>query len=836
MASSEQRQNLMRHANQAQNITNKNPPNMVNIPDNILKSASAGNFDLLNMMKLDKTASDAAAAKCRTYTGLSGLRQLAREQGTNRTYYDAGCGWRYKKSTGTEPLMNRGALGNGDGAYLTDDQGTGETWYWDLSLAEKDISRDIGSSAASCVELAYIHPDNQSMFGYCTTSKSVIPINANGSAKYPSDTTLGCATSNIIRSAANCPEGFANLANISECDVSPLTRDCVIQAARNAGCTDSGSLIQSLRASEGDFDSFLKTTPVYLAYNSVALPSITPAVMKDGSASLATAITDFTRLVRNTSDQNKKLAISSRDLCLQAGAYDEYDFCVEMTQQTLISASNIVCAQRDWVKKGGSEKGTGYPTLKNFSGKRWSVYNDHVNTILTDLKSDSFIDQSKSVKAFMQLTGIDASITPTLPMANSTKGAETVWFDFSNDRNVIILRCDIGPVPYFSGPEMMSKYYLNKNTNKAYTSAFEIRNPVRKSVTFEVKTSDGFILGKNQNPFEGTRYKNNDWGGWLRQPATRYTSEQYSIDADSSDSRNVFITKWFSIGSNPVSQLNLTYESERSVQIDNSPDIYITQEAYAPWLQYEVCKKPNFQVTTTGFFEKRWNGPCAYSYEDGVPYQSFDVVATSVVVQTKGEDYTKKKGYLSFNAGSRWHTKSFFHFNAFRTVTLLIRPVTNLTSGNYAPVFSHRNETQGYTIFLHNNGGSYTIGLNNSFKDITMNEWNLVIIQYVGDENGIRGFTLNVTMMKSLEDEQNRKFLFQNILGQQKAYGSVIAGGPGEYSVNSAQMSLGSLPNSSIQSFTGDVAWVHGFRYYLTSEELLSKEIDQSWLSRWPVA
>ena len=830
----------MRYANQAQNISNKNPPNMVNIPDDILKSASSGNVDLLNMMKLDKTASDRAAAQCRSYEGLSGLRRLAKEQGASRTYYEGGCGWRYQKSTGSEPTINRGALGNGDGPYLPEDQGVGETWYWDLAKAEKKISTDIGSQASSCVQLSYIDPANSSMFGYCTTSKSVIPIittNGSVSAKYPTDTTLGCASSNIITSANNCPlEGFVNLESLSECDASPLTRDCVIQAARSAGCTDNGTLIQALRSSDGDFDSVLKSKPVYLAYNSVALPSITPAVMKDGSASLVTALNDFRRLVRNTSDPNKKLAISSRDLCLNAGAYDEYDFCVEMTQQTLMNETNIVCAQRDWIKRGGSENGTGYPTLKNFSGKRWSAYDEHVNSILKDLKSESFIDQSRYLNAFMKFTGIDASIKPTLPMANTTKGAETVWFDFSNNRNVIILRCDIGPVPYFSGSDMMYKYNLNANTNKAYTSAFEIRNLMKKNISFDLQTSDGFILSKNQNPFEGTTYKSNDWGGWLKQPPTRYTSEIYQNDADSSDSRNVFVTKWFTVGTNPVSELKLKYEAEAAVEVDKSSDIYLTQEAYAPWLQYEVCKKPNFQVTTTGFFEKRWNGPCAYSYEDGVPYQSFDVVTTSVVVQTKVEDATRNKGYLSFNAGSQWYTKSFFHFNAFRTVTLLIRPFTNITSGNYSPVFSHRNEKQGYTIFLHNNGGSYSIGLNNSFKDITMNEWNLLVIQYVGDKNGVKGFSFNVNTIKSLEDPQTRRFLLQNMISQQTVYGPVIAGGPGDYSVNSAQMSLGSLPNSTIQSFTGDVAWVHGFTYYLTTEELLSKEINQTWLSRWPLA
>jgi hypothetical protein len=33
--------------------------------------------------------------------------------------------------------------------------------------------------------------------------------------------------------------------------------------------------------------------------------------------------------------------------------------------------------------------------------------------------------------------------------------------------------------------------------------------------------------------------------------------------------------------------------------------------------------------------------------------------------------------------------------------------------------------------------------------------------------------------------------------------------------------------------FTGDVAWIHGFRDYFTSYDMLRAELNQSWLSRW---
>jgi len=36
------------------------------------------------------------------------------------------------------------------------------------------------------------------------------------------------------------------------------------------------------------------------------------------------------------------------------------------------------------------------------------------------------------------------------------------------------------------------------------------------------------------------------------------------------------------------------------------------------------------------------------------------------------------------------------------------------------------------------------------------------------------------------------------------------------------------------KGFTGDIAWLHGFREGIASDELLEAEATQSWLTRWP--
>jgi len=164
-------------------------------------------------------------------------------------------------------------------------------------------------------------------------------------------------------------EGFANLTlnDLDQCSEPPLSRDCVVLAARMAGCSDEGTLISALNAAPGggDFDAVLKNNPVYTAYKSVAAPGITNAVLKDGSVGLTTALDDFGNLVRNSQNGNSKLGLSARDLCLKKGAFDAYDFCSEITPNTVISNTNIKCVEQNWQQSGGTPQGTGYPTLSD---------------------------------------------------------------------------------------------------------------------------------------------------------------------------------------------------------------------------------------------------------------------------------------------------------------------------------------------------------------------------------------------------------------------------------------------------------------------------------------
>ena len=242
----------MRNANQAELIGNPSPPNMVGVSPRVLSAASPPGMDFTNIMGVNNKASDAAAASCRQYKGIDGLRRLQADQ-ANRTFYDAGCGWRYNATTG----LSQGALGTVRGPLLSqDDLKNGTQWFWDLSAGEKTISTRICQNVGKCSQLRYLG-QNADVCGYCKSTGTVIPV-LKGKARYTNDPNLSCPPANIIGAGGNCPsgEGFRgglgeafqvskrmesftniNYDAIEECDNSPLSRACVALAARSQGCS-----------------------------------------------------------------------------------------------------------------------------------------------------------------------------------------------------------------------------------------------------------------------------------------------------------------------------------------------------------------------------------------------------------------------------------------------------------------------------------------------------------------------------------------------------------------------------------------------------------------------
>ena len=880
----------------AQTYGNSTQPRVISSAA-MLRAASTDGINLLDT-KVDMSARDAAVANSRKYKTIADLRQLQIDQNGYSALQPA-TGWIYKPSAGLVPEINRGAFGTAEGPLdkKVDKMPGGAKWYWDLAKAEKEITTKICSTANKCSQLRLLG-EFQDVCGYCKSSGAMIPIQRSAAglttARYPRDSHLTCESENIVTSTkGTCPpeaqgfvggpsrghgrgeEGFASMNDIANCTV-PLSRDCVMNAARFVGCRDEGTLITSLKASTGGgpYDQVASGKASYTAYKTAANPGFTPAMLRDGSVTMTTALDDFGKLMKNTNaGTTTKLGASANDLCFKSGSFEKYDFCTEMTPTTLITSQNIICLQRDWKNEGGTEKGKGYPTLNTWNGKTYQKYLDYTNGLFKRLKGvkEGFVDtpmmdKAINAAAILEFTGADSSAPPLsndFPRSDNTRGAETVWIHLgevsAGTMPPTILRCDLklskdGPVlPNFTTREQLMVYGVPAD-NIGFTSAFEFRRDTPRDIYFRAYPDDGFMIGVNQNPFEKTGYAKGDWGSWRYQGPSWYQSGPVRITEESKKQPNTIVIKYFEGYGGATFLLNwwsqLTGWQNPNNSAGERADMYLTQEPLAPWMNYEVCSRPNLNAPTAlGLYERRWNGQAAISY-GGTAIPSFDV-------DTNGPAFipstASARGYASFLSSHRWAMKARLGFNAVRTLTLMIKPKATLSVSTGANILSWYNygTSKGITLALYKNQSSqyqliyYSAATGASTLPIAMNEWNYIVIQVIGDTlYGVQAFNVNSIPVAGLQTASGVSAFVNTLISRQNSTGSYITGSAATNVNESAQLRIGSLskraypdiPDSRNESigFEGDLAFIHGFRDYMNTSDLITADVQGTWMTRWP--
>ena len=431
-----------------QAIGNPRPPNIggpAGINSNMLQVASPKSYDLTQATYVNTTASDQAALNCRTtYTGRSGLAQLMTDTADN-TFYDAGCGFYYNSATG----VARGALGfNTETGPETvynlpgePDDTRNATFYMvgaangnDLNRAILDMKDAVLASATAggahgCGDMQAISAENKPYYGFCKTTNTIIPTNNGNAVAINGPNT--CLSENIIAATdyASCPAGFRNYEAfqgrgsqagsssrigsgrhtyletfqnpVLNC-TTPLSSDCLVQAALSAGCSDNGSLAQALKGSTSPpYSQNLSHNAAYKAYQANS-GAITSATMRDGTVSVNTALSDFHDLYANMNSSNPQISAAARDLCLSNGHFDSYDFCGELTDLTVIGETYLPCIQSEFIKAGGSTKGSAYPNANQYSQTTYQGFRTVLKGLISKMNSG---DPANQASAKAQFTG-----------------------------------------------------------------------------------------------------------------------------------------------------------------------------------------------------------------------------------------------------------------------------------------------------------------------------------------------------------------------------------------------------------------------------------------------
>jgi len=316
------------------------------------------------------------------------------------------CGWIYNNSNFQN---SQGALGTSTGPIKTTTKGT---WMWNLHAAKQKYHTDICKQIQSCEDI------DASQFkqrcGWCTTSGRAVPV-AGGTVAYPLGNITSCSSENLIFSSSNCPKPppvpqDATYVRTPAEVCSPLQngampRDCMIQKVKLTGCSDKGSLYQALKGgSDNDYLTAIYNNRAYRVYQERAVIPLSATSIKTGKLSASDALNEFKRVQdQAASDANTGLKWAARDLCLNAGDIDKFDFCSEL-QDSTPGPFALSCLQSAFLRAGGQNSGKMYPTEQTISTWNslgtWGAVLRRINSLKDSTKSGVRKTQQEAMLSF----------------------------------------------------------------------------------------------------------------------------------------------------------------------------------------------------------------------------------------------------------------------------------------------------------------------------------------------------------------------------------------------------------------------------------------------------
>lgn len=354
----------------AYNITEKLPEKFIKVDKNIFNERNA----------------NCARSSIDTLIANTGNIQSETE-GTMR------CGWLYKPPINdniSRPQVSRGAYGMYDGPVISPagSNESGAQWIWDLQEAKKRIEIDRCKALKTCTDVE--HPQFIGC-GFSKTLQRGIPVAENGVAKYR-DAHAFSMPSQIITKRNQCPQptaaetmtadGYQD--SCKQLHNGKLSRDCIMKQVLKAGCTDKGTLYSALNAgNEFNYGLGIDQKKAYQVYNARAAlrgkEQLSNGIIRDGNIGLVDALMNVNDIYDiAASGANDGFAFAARDLCLNAGEIDKYDWCsdVEVPESTRTPGISLECLRKRFLSIGGTPQGAMYPSSSNMND-----YNNNYRTL-----------------------------------------------------------------------------------------------------------------------------------------------------------------------------------------------------------------------------------------------------------------------------------------------------------------------------------------------------------------------------------------------------------------------------------------------------------------------
>ena len=402
------------------------------------------------------------------------------------------CAWLYKPGP-SGAIVNRGVLGTKEGPVFSTGQTEGATYYWDLYDAQKKVAGDLCRSLTDCASV-----QNSTYTGKCAfdpVSGRGVPIFPNGTLMFPNEPSLSANPATLIRSRNACPAPPApgtpayQLQQKQGVDIcAPLpngtfSRDCMLQQVKAGGCSADGSLALALSEARNlnDYGAELRKKKAYDIYQKRAQFPLEAGALKDGSVALNVALDNFKAL---SGEANKTtlngLQAAARDLCLESGVLDRFDFCSELASTTPPPYS-LECLRKEWIRLGGLPTGRLYPTEQNIGDwnalPRWMDVTKKINALRDNAQKSRYegFNGGKIKEKFDNTGALMQLASSHVPTQRRRRGFAGLFEGFQDDagqqsQSQALLdlygiqrqQLKVAPMPFIAGVEV---YWFNRSNN-----------------------------------------------------------------------------------------------------------------------------------------------------------------------------------------------------------------------------------------------------------------------------------------------------------------------------------------------------------------------------------
>lgn len=614
----------------------------------------------------------ALAKQCAT----SSIDQLLAIKNPNA---DIGCGWLYTppNTNSPYPKLSQGAIGDAKGPLPNFANPDYKKWFFDLQLAKKQILMDKCKALKGCAD---VDSDTyQGVCGYCTDTNQGVPIDNVGKPLYAGDSLGSCNPQSIVTEGINCPvpsssgDGPQPIVDRT-CDPvnGRLTSACLYNTVLAGGCSDNGSLALALStaAAPDNYIANLAKGDAVKIYNRVANPPMKMDVFNSGATTVDMVLQETRRIAGNaTQAANTALGAAARDLCLQKGAIDKFDFCSDISDGTL-PPFNVVCLQKLFRKMGGQPVGSAYPsdsTMVSYNSmSNWGAVKQYLNQIVGNLSSKDYNVQRN---AMIQFLGI--SPDKLIKRAPYTQGVEVFWFVANpgqpNQVGGFLKRTIEKDIVQFNSSGVVPQLavtYPGFSEYSAMVQLFDVRTPANFTTKFQVTVDDGFWIAVNEpaniDKWALENGSSQDKIGFFSnmgiQGPTNYASN--SCSNYYSDSPNITKIYYEDAGGG-----GHTFQFKANACVGNptftSPYYSLTLEPRAPFINFEVNK------TGDGFEDTRNPG----IFNQFVRSESLDFHNQTV----ERMSVPGKKGFVRFTNSRSWVNLGNIAYQSWGTVSFAFR-------------------------------------------------------------------------------------------------------------------------------------------------------------------